>query len=789
MMDRYFAVLVAIMVAAAGAGIAQEEKTPAEEKEPRDSDVHEEVVISASSTSDDPSDAPAAVDVIDAETLENIPADTVVDQLRRVPGINVVQFSARDINLSSRSSSGQANNTTLALSDGRTLYQDFLGFVMWEFAPTDPDLIDRIEVVRGPASSLWGANAVGGLVHIISKSPHDTTGGTLVTEAASYGTRSVRGHHSFRKGPWAMRVSGGVYKADPFPRPQLITNVFGEAIDPDLGIVEEGALDAGTDQPRLDLRADWRGDGKTWILQGGWARTRGRLATGLGPFDIRPQTAMSYAQARFRQGPTEVQAYFNFMDGDATNLINGIPFGFTSASTNLSVRSRKIFGQSTILGFGAEARRSTYDLSIAPDAEIRTILSGFGEVDFTLSPRWRAVGGVRLDHVRETIGTTISPRAGLIFQANPSTSWRVSWGRAFRAPSVIENDLYVPSVPVAILDWEDIDRENVGFPFFAALAEVVCSMQPDNCGAPPGEIPKYTAVTAARGSLDLREERTDSIEAGFSWRRDGFGVSASIYRTRTTGGIDFPVKATYGNGPDGEPGTADDIILPADPDGDGIAEAPAMDVCPLVNALRPFRELCRVGAVTYPHFLSIMLDGQIPALFAYTNSGITENFGIEIGADWTGRRGLSFFTTYSWQDDARADGIAMPRRIDTMVAEREQGVDLNGDGLVADTAPFVNNPPGHRLSLGGSWAGRYWQVGATVDYVSKAFWQDVLTPDFWGWTDGYTLVGGQVRWQSRSKLFEVKVRVTNLFDERIQQHIFGDVIGRRSSLALRWRWE
>ena len=77
-----------------------------------------------------------------------------------MPGVNVTQVSARDINITSRAATGTLATGQLALLDGRSLYQDFFGFVMWDFLPVDLNEVKQIEVIRGPASAVWGANAV-----------------------------------------------------------------------------------------------------------------------------------------------------------------------------------------------------------------------------------------------------------------------------------------------------------------------------------------------------------------------------------------------------------------------------------------------------------------------------------------------------------------------------------------------------------------------------------------------------------------------------------------------------
>ena len=101
------------------------------------------------------------------------PAQNYGDLLRSVPGLNVIQTSARDINITTRQATSTLANSQLVLLDGRSIYLDFFGLVLWDFVPADPDEIKQIEVVRGPASVVWGANALTGVVNIITKTPRE----------------------------------------------------------------------------------------------------------------------------------------------------------------------------------------------------------------------------------------------------------------------------------------------------------------------------------------------------------------------------------------------------------------------------------------------------------------------------------------------------------------------------------------------------------------------------------------------------------------------------------------
>ena len=112
--------------------------------------------------------------------------------MRAVPGVNVIQTSARDINVTSRQATSTLATSQLALLDGRTIYQDFFGFVLWDFLPVNLNEIKQIEVIRGPASAVWGANAQTGVVNIITKSPREIAGTTLTFPAEIF-DRDVEG--------------------------------------------------------------------------------------------------------------------------------------------------------------------------------------------------------------------------------------------------------------------------------------------------------------------------------------------------------------------------------------------------------------------------------------------------------------------------------------------------------------------------------------------------------------------------------------------------------------------
>ncbi|HWA89830.1 MAG TPA: TonB-dependent receptor [Rhizomicrobium sp.] len=153
-------------------------------------------VTSVSKQAQPLSDAPAAIYVIDADDIRRSGANTLPEILRLAPNLEVAQVSGSGYAITARGFNGTtttngAGNKLLVLIDGRTVYTPLYGGVFWDLQNVLPEDIDRIEVVSGPGAALWGANAVNGVINIITHSSADTQGlsarldgGTLENQAS-----------------------------------------------------------------------------------------------------------------------------------------------------------------------------------------------------------------------------------------------------------------------------------------------------------------------------------------------------------------------------------------------------------------------------------------------------------------------------------------------------------------------------------------------------------------------------------------------------------------------------
>jgi len=142
-------------------------------------------VTSASKKAEDLRKAPAAIYVITGEEIRRGGYSSVPDALRMVPGLYVVQQNAHEWLISARGFSNTFNDKMLVLIDGRSVYSPTFGGVYWDVQDPPLEDIERIEVIRGPGGTLWGANAVNGVINIITKSATKTQGPQVVTSAGA----------------------------------------------------------------------------------------------------------------------------------------------------------------------------------------------------------------------------------------------------------------------------------------------------------------------------------------------------------------------------------------------------------------------------------------------------------------------------------------------------------------------------------------------------------------------------------------------------------------------------
>ncbi len=174
------------------------------------------VVVTASRRAQRITSVPQAMTVITAEDIRRSGARTIGDAVRLAAGVDVADLSMQQQAVSIRGSHGFLANTILVLVDGRQIFDSVYGGTVWNSWPFNLEDIERIEVQRGPAGVTWGANAMNGVINIITKDPADQLGFNLSASAASRGTVRQYFGYGLKDDKLRLRVSGAFDRTDGF---------------------------------------------------------------------------------------------------------------------------------------------------------------------------------------------------------------------------------------------------------------------------------------------------------------------------------------------------------------------------------------------------------------------------------------------------------------------------------------------------------------------------------------------------------------------------------------------
>ena len=711
-------------------------------------------------------DSPVTTTVIRGETLAAAPNANIGDALRYVPGLNVVQLSARDIQVTSRQSTGTLANSQLVLLDGRSIYLDFFGMVLWDALPVGADDIEQIEVVRGPASVTWGPNAMTGAVHFITRAPREAVG-TTVTMGAGWIDRNAGS--TLGSGPGltsgssvsisrapsetlAYRISAGYFQSDALPRPTgripVITDPRASGGGGPVGGApyptdETGALGSafpnrGTAQPKFDVRVDRElADGGRLSYSGGVGGTDGVTHTGLGPFDLRRGAYVGYGKVNYTRNELRLQLFTNIADGEAPSLLltdsehgGPVAFGFQNRTVDFDVGHSRLVGARHVFDYGANIRYNTFDLNIAPDTPNRLEFGGYLQDEVFLGPV-RLVAGGRLDKFGGVSAPFFSPRLSAVYKPGENHAITASYNRAFRSPSVIETHLDMRMIHPT--DLSALGSLRPLLPSFlppdlhpAAIGPAIAELEADLNRTISQPFPLAVRVVGndipVNGVMrePLGAEALTAYEIRYSGSFGGTGVGAAVYLNEGTQSLlGIPVP------PEFDPYTADD---------------------PPPGWLLPPQTLTFLSAVGV----------HLPRTTrTFANRGGVRNTGVELWIEQTLPGSTAVRASYS-------------RQAEPVIREH--------------TAPYpvdqLSVPPGHRINASFSLDNRRLLANALVTSATRAFWADVLTPEYHGYSPGYTSIDASfgVKWRNGAVITSVKA--TNILNRTIQQHVFGDLLRR-----------
>ena len=381
----------------------------------------------------------AAVSVLTGDDIRRSGATNIPDALRLIPGIQVARIDSGRYAITSRGFSGRFANKLLVLIDGRSVYTPLFSGVFWELQDTMLEDIDRIEVIRGPGATLWGANAVNGVINIITK-PASATQGTLV--AGAVGTQE--------------RAAGAVRFGDSFAEGTGHYRVYAKHTRREQGLTSAGE-DASDDfdRSRAGFRADWKTDAdNAFRAQGGVTTGRlGETATLFQPTAPFAQTVRerdkllnadllaSWTRKLSATSEFSLQTYYNresfrWPQVEATNDTFDVEFQHRMAPLD---RHDFIWGAGYRLN--SDDVKSNFSLSVEPGRRTEQVFNAFAQDEITLIPdTLRLTLGSKFEHNGYS-GVEVQPSARLLWTPVADHTFWTAVSRAVRTPSRAEDDI------------------------------------------------------------------------------------------------------------------------------------------------------------------------------------------------------------------------------------------------------------------------------------------------------------------------------------------------------------
>lgn len=404
-------------------------------------------VTSVSKKPEKLSEAPAAIRVVTGEDIRRSGALSIPEALRNIPGVEVARIDSRQYAITARGFNGSVANKLLVMIDGRSVYTPLFSGVFWDAQDTLIEDIDRIEVIRGPGATVWGANAVNGVINIITKRAEDTQG-LLLTGGAGNEERGFGGARY-----------GGRLGSNAFYR------VYGKFFDRDDAVLPDGSdAEDPFEMGQGGFRIDWTpSPNNLLVLQGDlYDGTVGQ--TNAGDLTLSGGNVLGrWTRVFTGDSDLQVQVYYDRTERDIPAV-----FGETLDTFDLDVRHRLSPGQRHDVVWGAGYRRTDNRvdngamLAFLPTHVDHDLFTAFVQDDLAIvEDRLRLTLGSKVEH-NDYTGVEVQPSARLAW--TPAREHLV-WGavsRAVRTPSRIDRDLFAPPEPPHLIAGGDgFDAERV----------------------------------------------------------------------------------------------------------------------------------------------------------------------------------------------------------------------------------------------------------------------------------------------------------------------------------------
>ena len=387
-------------------------------------------VSSVTKTTQSLSDAPAAIYVIGHDDIVRSGATSIPEILRLAPNLQVAQTSAGKYVITARGFSGNSadqnfSDKLLVLIDGRSVYTPLFSGVYWDMQDVLPEDIDRIEVISGPGATLWGANAVNGVINIVTRKSSETQG-ALLTVGGGNQEKSA----SFRYGGRAGQ--------------NLTWRVYAKGFIDDDTVTASGAkAHDNWSKPQGGFRMDWSPTSGDVVTLQGDAYAGSDAQDGAPDEDITGRNILArWTHPGAAGSSLQVQAYYDGM-GRATEQNNG---DFWVDTYDIDIQDSFNLGKRNQVVLGGGFRSANYNihgsggLDFAPPKGALNLGDVFVQDSLSVTRTVTLILGLKLEDDPYS-GLSVLPNARLSWKPMPSTLLWVAGSRAIRSPTPFDRDV------------------------------------------------------------------------------------------------------------------------------------------------------------------------------------------------------------------------------------------------------------------------------------------------------------------------------------------------------------
>ena len=693
-------------------------------------------VYSASRRAERIVEAPAAVTHVTEEEVEREASHGQVPKLLEfTPGAQVTQSGLYDFNFNTRGFNSSLNRRIVTLIDGRDPSVPFLGSQEWAAISFPLDDLSSVELVRGPSSALYGANAFNGVLNLVTKQPRYSEGGLARLTGGDLST--ING--DLRQageigGGWFYKLVGGWRSSDDFTVSRVDGGEYGGP-GSDVGTLPRERIplvrtddDIRFGGARLERYFD---NGHAATVEGGYAEIKGpTFQTGIGRVQLR-KVERPWARVNYSAPHWNVLGYWNGRKGDQVSLLSGADLTLDSNNYQIEIQGNQDFadGRGRIVGgasYGEEEIKTDGTLTFTDHNEDFQAL--FAQAEYDLTNRLNLVLAGRWDD-SSLHDSQVSPKGSLVFALTPKQSLRLTYNEAFQVANYSEfflqaqTAVQTPGGPISSISLAPVQQAfgvDLGFANIPILA---------------------------LGNADLDVETIKTWELGYTGVLGNKVLLTAEYYDSTSKNFISDLLPNLGAAGRLNP-NFQFYTPPAD-----LPEPARVALLQTLQGLAAGNPLLA--------FLSNNFDGApILALATYTNFGEVDTRGVDLGLQWHVSRPWTAQLNYSWFDFDIVDSGGLPE-----------------DQLQP-------NAPENTVSLGLSYVVDRWDASLNYRWVDEFRW---VVGVFDGVVESYNLVDLVANYRVTDSI-KLGVNVSNLLDEEHWEAFGGDLLSRRALASIEYSW-